>query len=379
VSFKYRGPLFPQEAPHSRANPLFHGRQRELYTLIEACQGYKTSYYVVYGGRQSGKTSLLLHLHHRLRQLAYEEEEDSKIFPCWADFQHFPGTSLQDVCLFLATQILKSVPGLGGCEVPRTFGQGGPLFDDWLCDIPLKGRRVVLLLEELATLPQETRQALGNILRAMFTSDTQRISLVLFGGIELLSMASQEVSSLLNVCEKIHLSDLSLDASRSVLAGGLGLDSDQSEGVEEFATMSAAIYGQVAGHPYLTQCLGERVLEYWQKAHRFPLEPAVGNLSCQLLKDDRHFNDLHNAIQQYGLLEDCQRLLNHPPHSGHDPAMVRLNLLGVAKRAGDEWTVRNHLLECALKTWLAEMGESELASQEAITKKNTMSTEGGVT
>jgi hypothetical protein len=352
MSFIYRGPLVPQENPCSRPNSLFHGRQQELYALTDACLGQETRYYIVYGSGQSGKTSLLLHLRQRLQQLSAEEGEDASVHPCWVDFQRVQGLSFQDLRLYLAKQILKSIPSLRGYEVPKTFGRGGPLFDEWLCDLPFKGRRVVLLLEELGALSKETRQALGDILRALYTAGETRIALVLFGGVELLTMSNEEVSPLHNVCDKIYLSDLSLDESRSVLKSGLGPASDAPECMDEFATMSAAIYNQVAGHPYLTQCIGERVLQSWQKAGRFPLEPAVGEIAQQLSKEDRHFADLHNAIHQCGLVEDCQRLLDHPTCLGYEPAMVKLCLLGVAKRGAGVWNVRNRLLREALKSWL---------------------------
>jgi hypothetical protein len=43
-------------------SPLFRGRQAELARLLRFCNGEVTAYIALYGGRQNGKTSLLLRL-----------------------------------------------------------------------------------------------------------------------------------------------------------------------------------------------------------------------------------------------------------------------------------------------------------------------------
>ena len=57
--FIYRGPLPPD-------SPMFRGRTTELTQLTRLCQREVEAYAIVYGGRQTGKTSLLLRLANNL-------------------------------------------------------------------------------------------------------------------------------------------------------------------------------------------------------------------------------------------------------------------------------------------------------------------------
>jgi len=47
-------------------HPLFRGRDRELARLEQAALGNLDSFLLIYGGRQNGKTTLLLRLEARL-------------------------------------------------------------------------------------------------------------------------------------------------------------------------------------------------------------------------------------------------------------------------------------------------------------------------
>ena len=356
MSFNCRGPLIPRKAPCWRPNPLFQGRQKELDGLTAACLAEQTRYSIVYGSGQSGKTSLLLHLEQQLRESPAEKREEPRVYTCWADFQRISGVPFSEVCQFLATEILKGIPELRGIEVPPTFRPGGALFDDWLYDLPIRNRRVVLLLEELGCLRPETRTELGNLLRSMFNSGTQRTAVVLFGGIELFQMVTIEVPNLHALCEKIYLEDLNPSASRAVLATGLDLALDTAERMPEFVALSEAIYGQVEGHPYLTHHFGASISMNTTTNGRPRNENMVAKIAGQLFgnseNSDYYFESLFEAIRQKKLVEDCCRLLDRPPSSGLDPAMVMLRLLGVAKLGPGVWTVRNRLLEGVLKTWL---------------------------
>ncbi len=79
MTFIYRGPLPPN-------SPLFRGRRAEMKQLLDLCRVPVRAYAIVYGGRQMGKTSLLLRL---------AEQLPPSIHTCRVDFQ-----SIQDLVGF---------------------------------------------------------------------------------------------------------------------------------------------------------------------------------------------------------------------------------------------------------------------------------------
>jgi hypothetical protein len=94
-AFFYRGPLPPD-------SPLFRGRKAELSQLIRLCQGEVQAYAIIYGGRQTGKTSLLLRLAAMLPK---------SVRTCRVDMQRIPGATLPQVCNYLAQSLVRSLPG----------------------------------------------------------------------------------------------------------------------------------------------------------------------------------------------------------------------------------------------------------------------------
>jgi len=84
--FIYRGPLPPDSL-------LFRGRTAELDKLMRLCQGPVQAYAIVYGGRQTGKTSLLLRLSVMLPE---------SVWACRVDFQRIPGATSPQVYGYLA-------------------------------------------------------------------------------------------------------------------------------------------------------------------------------------------------------------------------------------------------------------------------------------
>lgn len=68
-AFIARGPLPPD-------SPLFRGRAAELARLSRLCQGELQAYATIYGGRQTGKTSLALRLLAQLELLGLAAERE---------------------------------------------------------------------------------------------------------------------------------------------------------------------------------------------------------------------------------------------------------------------------------------------------------------
>jgi hypothetical protein len=206
-AFAFRGPLAPDDA-------RFRGRSAELQHLRKLCEGDVRSYAIVYGGRQNGKTSLLLRLEASLSIGARA---------CIVDFQALPGADTTGACAFLIDRVAE------------TLGTVAPVVDDPASFISalarligaLEGGRLVLLLEELGALPHATRHDLANVIRSCFTGryTTYRafakLVIVLAGGIELYDLAATEVSTLHNICEEYYLSDLSAADAQALVAEGL--------------------------------------------------------------------------------------------------------------------------------------------------------------
>lgn len=351
MRFRYYGPLEP-------GNPLFQGRREQANTLLDACQEDVKAYQIVYGSRQSGKTSLLLNIMHRL---------PLEVLACWIDFQRLPNASTEEVLQFLADSISGKIREAEP-DYPLWHRAGNDGFQEWLQRLPLRGR-LVLLLEELGSLSRDTRIKLGNILRAIFNARfpnaSNRIMVIFFGGIELFDMAAKEVSPLENVCIKIDLPDLSLEQTARLLQAGFQEGKTEDKQID-FDKLGQAIYKQVEGHPYLSQRLGELVLSRLLRKDSSSYPQVVGKLGGELLKHDdqydRYFGNLYNTIEHYHLTEDCRRLLSKPlPHSSstYNESMIRLRLLGVAKDQDEKWVVRNPLLKRGLKAWLAHTGKAK--------------------
>ncbi|GAB4214293.1 MAG: hypothetical protein OHK0022_52630 [Roseiflexaceae bacterium] len=86
-------------------HPLFRGREAELVRLEHACLTERDFFLLVYGGRQNGKTTLLLRLEERLRQ-----QTSAGVRVCRVDFQSSPRASSQDAYRLLARSVAQVLP-----------------------------------------------------------------------------------------------------------------------------------------------------------------------------------------------------------------------------------------------------------------------------
>jgi formylglycine-generating enzyme required for sulfatase activity len=338
MSFSYRGALSP-------TSPLFRGRDAELARLAQLCRDEVNAYVIVYGGRQHGKTSLLLRLEAVLRA------ERQQV--CMVDFQGLPGATTIQALTHLAEHIADSVPLAPDLPSVTTW----PTLLRFLVqalnhdEVP----RLALLLDELGTLPESTRKDLANVLRALFTERLRspalaKLQVVLVGGIELFNLVTSQVSTLHGVCEEIYLDDLS---QADVV--GLVADSLAAAGVarEQAAQIGLAIYGYTAGQPYLTQRLGAFVV-----AHARPGTPVHARLVEEgveeVLRHDPLLRHLCDGITDHHLESAVLDLAHGSQRFSrlNDP-MAQLELLGLAIGRDGHWRVRSRLLEVALREWLS--------------------------
>lgn len=329
-------------------HPLFRGRAAELDRLEQACLADLDFFLLVYGGRQNGKTTVLLRLEERLRARMAEG-----VRVCRVDFQGLPRATSRDAYRHLARSVARVLP-----QAPQPpDAPDAPALGDFLEDA-LDGntaQRLVLLLDELGTLPDDTREDLAHVLRALHTRQRSSPALskaqfVLAGGIELYRLAVVEASALRNVCEIVRLGDLSETDAVTLIADGLGM---VGLDVQAATTLGQAIYLRVSGHPYFTQRLGEQ-LAARQLTGNSPDAAAVEADAWELLEQaDPLLEHLRRSIAELKLEDAARRLLTASQRTSRtDDAAERLDLLGLACRTMRYWAPRSPLLSIALAEWL---------------------------
>jgi formylglycine-generating enzyme required for sulfatase activity len=337
MAFHAHGALHP-------TSPLFRGRTAELNRLMHWCQGAVAAYVIVYGGRQTGKTSLLHQLEHQLQDT---------VRVCRVDFQNLPQATAPRMYAFLAQRIslvLPFNPDPTSVIDSSTLGQ----FLTQALSQP-ETTKLVVLLDELGALPDTTRDELGNVLRAifharLFTPALAKLQVVLTGGIELYDLVVTEVSTLHSICEELYLGDLSEADAVALVADGLEpLPVARAAGEQ----VGRAVYAWAEGHPYLTQRLGSLLAQAHQTGT--PIDTARLNDAVDtVLRHDVLLRNLYSKLTEYQLWEAARRLLTNPTRfSRMDDEMARLELLGLAKDVKGQWGVRNPLIEKALREWLA--------------------------
>ncbi|MCG8350186.1 MAG: formylglycine-generating enzyme family protein [Chloroflexales bacterium] len=324
-------------------DPRFRGRQAALDRLLRHCQDEVTSYVVLYGGRQNGKTSLLLRLAAALRPAARV---------CWIDFQLIKGASTEDAFTYLADQITCSLPS----GAAPASASDGPALQQVLAERLAHNDigRFVLILDEWGALPAATRETLANALRSIFHTRLTlpalaKLQVVFSGGVELYDLVVTEAASLHNICEEVYLSDLAQPEAVALIADGLGLLGLDTEAAE---VLGVAIYARVTGHPYLTQRIGREL----ERAYRdgATLAPDVIDAAvAQIQRGDSLLRRIRADLREYGLEDAARRLLRDPPpFTRLDDEMARLELLGLAKPASMHWAPRNPLLAAVFRDLL---------------------------
>ncbi|PDW02658.1 SUMF1/EgtB/PvdO family nonheme iron enzyme [Candidatus Viridilinea mediisalina] len=391
------------------ASPAFYGRQAELARLRGLC--LDNQWVVLYGGPKSGKTSLLLRLEKALRQDA--------VPVCRLDFQLIKGANGERAFAFIAEQIAEMLPLppeasepaayqteqstelwpliseardlVGEPEVPQSEQHDatapfmpdprdvtdGPRLRRFLRQALTEERvpRLVLMLDEWGALPAATRETLAHALRSIFEARHTmpalgKLQIVLSGGIELYDLVAYEASPLHNICETIYLSDLSEAEAVALVTDGLsaaGLDAALA------TELAHAIYRRVAGHPYLTQRFGMLLVETHQSGQITDIEGLLVAAEEDHLKNDPLLRRMHDALRTHKLADAARLLLNEPPRfTRHYNAMARLELLGLAKQAGEQWAARNPLMAEVFSELLEREPSSSPATTTQVTSPSSL-------
>jgi hypothetical protein len=339
-TFKYHGPLPPDSS-------LFRGRTAELEHLHQLCQRDVEHYPIVYGGRQTGKTSLLSRLSTRL---------SLQTLVCSVDFQHISGASTAEACVYIAREVSHSLPGL--VDIPNI--QDTHALSRFLGKIIEQSqRKYVLLIEELGALPQTVREDIANFLRANFTNrfnphyqPFQRLMVIIAGSLELYNLAVIDVSPLNNICDPIYLPDLTEEDATELIRDVL---TEKGVAHEQAMMVGQAVYAHTNGHPYLTQRIGS-ILEdqYTANGSLTPshVEQAVTHV---LHQNDPLLSHLYHSLEaEPRLQQEWTNLVQGTVRfSRMDKKMVQLELLGLATERNGFWQVRNQLFAQALHLWFS--------------------------
>lgn len=338
--FIYRGPLRPDSAQ-------FRGRSGEMARLVSMCSGRDVDTYgILYSGHQTGKTTLLKRL---------ESALPSSMNVCRLDFQGTPRASSAKVYSRLLESVFDSV----GIRDQATPVEDASEMAEYLSRALDRSAvsRYVLLIEELGSLPIETRWDLANAFRYIFSNRGSgrlvpllKLVIILAGGNEVFNLAFSETSTLHNVCEDVYLSDLKEVDAVSLVEEGIaqtGLAAGPA------GDLAREVYRQVQGHPYLTQRLGSYLEQALERNENVNGE-FISAMSKKILEGDSFVRHLVAGLDELGFDEDCRELLegSTPFDRVNEAGKTQLELLGVAGERDGSWTARNPLIAACLQSWL---------------------------
>jgi len=343
---------FIEYGPLSPDSPMFFGRNQELAQLKRLCQGSVDKYAIIYGARQTGKTSLLFRLQEQL--------PEETMHTCIIDFQEIPRAESPAAYQYIACEIAESL-NLSKPVVSSSLELGKTLN---LIIEKLGARKLVLCLEELGSLLPETRKDIANIFRKYFTHRNKkgnplaRLMVIFAGSIEMYDLAQTKVSPLNNVCQKFYLPDLVHEDAVALIQKGLGEFIIPGVILTELAE---AIYEKLNGHPSLTQQVGA----YLEGAHLNGEELSSEHVEMaldHLMEHSPTTQHFYKCLQEENLFPAVTELLKGEIRtSRNDTQMARLELIGVAVQKGTSWHLRNPFFKDLITRWV-ETGKHQQTS-----------------
>jgi len=341
--FKTRGPLDPVN------DSAIYVPRPELDQLLRAAQLTRVdAYLALLSSRQTGKTTLLYQLRHRLRPRGY-------------------GVALIDLAVvldqpedqlyrFVASGIRSELePNLRAADKRDVSAlPTNPLeFRRFAMDMARQVRapRIVVLIDEVEAVPESLADAFFGTIRNIFSSRRkedevafEKYLFVLCGAKELHRLSSGP-NSPLNIAERIYLQDLTTPGVQMLAANFT------RAGILAPPETAQWIFDQTGGHPYLTQKLCA-IVEQWRPQHITP--DLVQRAADEILRGDDHLEKTILQVETEPLLRDQLRtILAGPPvpFSRLNPAVARLELAG-AIRDDQQCVVRNAIYHKAFQAHL---------------------------
>ena len=337
-TFVTKGPLDPEKSKH-----LYVSRQEDTLTMNYISAGM---YVALLGARQTGKTSLLYMLRHRLLKQANVKVAMVDL----SGSMYKPGGWYSFVCRCMLDEL-----GITGKPREELLQDPDPAkFDEFLkviaAEVPEKK---VILFDEIGAIPREicepflwTIRHVYNIRHTSKGNPFARYVFVLAGSYELQQLTKGKGTvSPFNISEKIYMTDLPWKGTQQLIQtlgeSGFSVDPD----VDEY------VYAHTGGHPYFTQRLCH-FLEAMGKElaiTRDSVELAI----AKIFEGDDCLAETIDRLKDNSEIETLAKhiLLGQPVRfDRNQQEIVALELAGTIKRAPNgNCVVRNLICETALR------------------------------
>ena len=349
--FKTRGPLDPV------SDRAIYVPRPELDRLVHAAQATSVdAYLAVLSSRQTGKTTLLYQLRHRLRPRG--------VGIALIDLAVVRDQSEERLYSYVAGELRSAL----SVNLPRGVERRDlPLptnpieFRRFLLDLARQVRapRLVVLMDEVESVPEGVSDAFFGTWRSVFSSRRredeaafEKYLLILCGARELHRLTSGP-NSPLNIAERIYLKDFDVNGVQLLVSNfprvGIGIAPETAQW----------IYDYTGGHPYLTQKLCALI----EAARPTTVTlPVVQTAAEEILRDDDHLEKMILQIEAEPPVREQLRQIvagQTVPFSRLNPAVARLELLG-AIRDDKQCVIRNRLFATAFRH---HFGMSETSPQ----------------
>jgi len=306
---------------------------------------YRGDYITLLGARQTGKSSLLYKLASGLKTE----------IPVLVDLSSFSKVDKDDWYGRVARTVVKRLPQ----ELKNMIGEVNFCTDHeqfrnllWEIADALAGPdRLVLLLDEMGTVPEEIRDGFFSTIRSIYIERGseeafQKYLFVLAGVTPLTKLISPESEmSPFNISRIIYMSDFNLEGVRE-----LG-DNLRLYGFTIDNSVIEHIYDWTHGHPNLTQEIFARLI---QATPEKVTEETVDYLVDELvIKGCNNLDHIIRKMQDevinqevFGILNGKKRFFNLS-----DPEVLNLYLIGViGKGEKGECVIRNKVYEKTLRS-----------------------------
>lgn len=339
--FKTRGPLDPV------SDSAICVPRPELEQLLRAAQAMSVDAYIaILSSRQTGKTTLLYQLRHRLRprglgialiDLAVVRDQSE---------EHLYGYVAGE----LRSELGPNLPR--GVEKKDVAAQvTNPIeFRRFMLDLARQARvpRIVVLMDEVEAVPEKFSDAFFGVVRNIFSSRRkedeavfEKYLFVLCGARELHRLTGGP-NSPLNIAERVYLKDFDLAGVRLLVANF------QRAGIVAPPETAAWVYAQTNGHPYLTQKLCAVI----ERTHCATITPEVVQTAAEeILRGDDHLEKMILQVDAEVQAREQLRQITAGqaiPFSRLNPTTARLELLG-AIRDAKQCAIRNALYAAAFR------------------------------
>ena len=357
--FKTRGPLDPVN------DSAVYVPRPELEQLSRAAQATSVdAYLAILSSRQTGKTTLLYQLRHRLRprgvgvaliDLAVVRDQSE-------------GNLYSYVAGELRSELSPNVPR-GADKKDVAAPPTNPIaFRRFMLDLARQVRapRIVVLMDEVEAVPEKFSDAFFGTLRNIFSSRRKedevafdKYLFVLCGARELHRLTAGP-NSPLNIAERIYLKDFDVAGVQSLVSNF------QRAGIVAPPETAQWVYDQTGGHPYLTQKLCTLI----EHARRATITPQVIQSAAEdILHSDDHLEKM--ILQVDAEPSACDQLKQIAAgqavtFSRLSPTIARLELLG-AIRDAKQCVMRNALYATAFRR---HFGLSDAPAAPAAPRKS---------